>query len=207
MPTDAARGRVVQRWLLGAALAALLAVMVVGVATLAWPSAMARGEIAIAPASDFAPGTVTSYAATEHGLRLLSQAGAYGARPSDHPSDGRQVVHVVRLPDGDLRVFVGADHHFGWTVVWYPLDDLRVIGDYRGLFRDPRRGSAWTVDGVHVFGPAQRGLDMFDFRVRGDGVLVVDLSELREGVARSRVLPPPYDVTAEGWATSGWPSR
>ncbi len=206
MSGGATRGQVVQRWLLGVVLAALVGVMAVATWSFVWPSAVARGEFMLGQADGFAPGTVTSYAVKDDRLRLLP-AGNYGEWPSGYPADGRQVFHVVRLPDGELRVLSAEDQYFGWTVIWYPLFEPRWLGEYRGVFAEPRRGSVWTVDGSYVWGPVPRGLDLYEFRIRGDGVLVVDVTSALEGRGRTSVRPAPYDVTSEGWATSGWPSQ
>ena len=216
VPNGVSRGQLVQRWLLGVALAALVGVMAIGAWTFAWPSVAGyRGEFAVATASDFAAGTVTSYLVTSEGLRELSRAGDYGPRPTDYPTDGTDVFHVVRFPSGQLRVLSGAAARFGWTIVWYPrgttrgsvfVDEAWREIDYTGVFREPRGGAAWAIDGSWAFGPAPRGLDSYEFEVGGDGVLVVRLNEVSEG-ENGNLPPPPYDVTSEGWATSGWPSR
>lgn len=207
MPSGTSRGQLVQRWLLGVVLAALVGVMAVATWTLVWPSALARGEVAVGYASDFAPGTVTSYMAASEGLRELSRAGDRGPRPSDYPTDGADVFHVVRLPNGELMVLAAADQYFGWTVVWYPLSTTKEVGPYTGVFREPRRSSVWTIDGTKVFGPGQRTLDRYDFHIRADGVLVVEQSQPRMADPLTEWPPQPYDVTSEVWATSEWPSN
>ena len=194
-----------RRWLLAAVFVALLGVFSLSVAAFAWPGASARGEYAIGSVDSFAPGTVTTYLLSAGELRLLPPGDGYGPKPSGYPIDGSDVAHVVRLPDGQLLVFSGASSFRDQTVVWFPLANPYGLG-YVGLFAEPRRGTLWTIDGTRIFGPAPRGLDRPAFHVRADGVLVVDLANVSDG-RRTDEPPPSYDVTSDGWATSGWPSR
>lgn len=194
-----------RRWLLAAGFVAVLGAFSLGAAAFAWPGAAARGEYAIGPVDSFAPGTVTTYLLKDGELRVLAPGEDYGPKPSSYPIEGNDIVHVVRLPDGELAVFSGASAFRDQTVVWFPLANPYDQG-YVGLFAEPRRGTLWTIDGTRVFGPAPRGLDRPAFNVRADGVLVVDLANVSDG-RRADELPPPYDVTSDGWSTSGWPSR
>ena len=196
-----------RRWLLGVAFVALLGVFVAGGAAFAWPGVPARGEYAIGHVDLFAPGTVTTYLLRDGEVRLMPPGGDSGPKPSSYPIEGNDIVHVVRLPDGELLVFSGASAFRDQTVVWFSVaDSSHHPGRYIGLFREPRLGTMWTIDGTRIFGPAPRGLDRVAFRVRADGVLIVDLAQVSDG-PQTDELPPAYDVTSDGWATSGWPSR
>lgn len=196
-----------RRWLLGAAAAALLATAAVALWSFAWPGSEARGEYSIGPVDAFAPGSVTAYLLVEGRLRELPLGEDYDQRPPGYPSLGTDLFYVVRFPDEQLRVFSGAAPFRGSTVLWYQFDDAGGKGgDVVGLFAEGRRGSRWAIDGTRVFGPAPRGLDEYAFRVRADGVLVVDLADRLEGAGGPRATVPAYDVLDPSWPTSGWPS-
>ena len=165
-------------------------------------------EYGLALASDFAPGTVSSYVRDGNRLaRFTTQS------PSPHygwfgsvsiPDD---LVHVVRLPDGELLVLSGVSPHRGQPVLWFATATAEV-GEARGLFGDDF--SWWLVDGTRMFGPAPRDLPRYRWHIDGNGVLVIDVGETIEGKWRAgserREAPPPYDVLDPGWAASGWPS-
>jgi Rieske Fe-S protein len=112
---------------------------------------------------------------------------------------------VVRLPNGDFRVFSAVSTHLGELVVWDTSGELWSDHDYVGVFVAPAHSEQWEIDGTRIFGPAPRDLDRYRWVVDDGGVLVLDLNEVvrgevRSGLQPSTVVPPPYDVT------SGWPS-
>ena len=208
IPQRASRGQLAQRWLLGAVLATLLGVMVLATWTFAWPSAADRGAYAIAPVDDFELGSVTSYLITEQGAlqRVEDIAARFAIFPNVRGNrSGRALVYVVRFPDGDFRVFSGASTHLGQVVLWEGEGPTWLTDRYVGVFIEPAHSEQWTIDGVRLFGPAPRDLDRYRWQI-DNGVLVVELDELERGPSGSHA-PPPYDVTSEGWATSGWPSN
>ena len=198
IPQGASRGQLVQRWLLGSLLAALVGVMAIGAWTFAWPSDAARGSYALGPASGFEPGTVTSYVINERGELALVES-------VDGHVNGNSLVYVVRFPDGDFRVFSGVSTHLRHVVVW-EAGPPTWRTEYGGEFVAPAHGERWTIDGTRMWGPAPRDLDRYRWQIDDLGVLVIELDELERGASGSPA-PAPYDVTSEGWATSGWPSR
>ena len=206
-PKDRSRGQLVQRWLFGVVLAALVGVMAVATRSFAWPSDAARGSYELGPMSGFVLGSVTGYVINDRGeLDLVADvARHFGVTADGGAASGSSLVYVVRFRDGDLRVFSGASTHLGRAVVWMPESSPWVTDGYVGLFIEPSHGEQWTIDGIRVFGPPPRGLDQYAWRI-DDGVLVVELNEIVRG-ERDGPAPPPYDVTSEGWATSGWPSN
>jgi hypothetical protein len=196
-----------RRLIFGIAAASFVAVFAVAAWSFAWPAAAARGEYAVASTGSFEPGSVTTYLIVDGGLLERTAGEDYGPRPAGYPVLGTEIVHIARFPNGEFRVFSGAAPFRDSTIVWYPFDDRGgLLGDWVGFFAEPRRGTRWAIDGTRVFGPAPRGLDTYGFRVRADGVLVIDVADLTQGVG-SYELPPPYDVLDPGWPTSGWPSR
>lgn len=169
-------------------------------------------EYRLASASDFAPGTVTSFVRDGDGLTRFTRqspnpAWGWSATVASPAAD---LVHVVRLPDGELRVLGGVSPHLGQTVLWF-ADGTAEVGRMRALFGDDF--SWWLVDGSQLFGPAPRDLPTYRFEIDDAGVLVIDLSEPTEGEwlpgrQVQRTFPPlPYDVLDPDWPTSGWPSR
>ncbi len=201
------RAQLVQRWLLGAVVAALVGVMVLATWAFVWPSDAARGSYALGPMSNIAPGSVTAYLINEEGeLELVGDvARRFGLTADGGTAGGRSLLYVVRFPDGELRVFSGASTHLGRVVVWIPERSLWGTGDHVGLFVELSHSEQWTIDGTRIFGPPPRNLDQYRWHLDG-GVLIVELGELERG-ERDGLAPPPYDVTSEGWATSGWPSN
>ncbi|MDA0351075.1 MAG: hypothetical protein O3A10_02550 [Chloroflexi bacterium] len=186
--------------------AVVLAALAVGAWSFAWPESTERDEYAIGPVNSFARGSVTTYLWVAGGLRELPVGEVYDERPPGYPGVGLDLVHVVRYPDGDVNVFSGAAPFGDSTVLWYRTDSAPDRDDYVGLFAEGRRGSRWALDGTRLFGPAPRGLDQYGFRIRADGVLVLDLSRRTEG-ASGPLGTIPYDVTSPDWPTPGWPSR
>lgn len=181
---------------------------VLAISTWSFVSPTVAREYRLAPASDFAPGTVTSF--VHEGDRLTpftraSPSPAWGWSGTVPPIG--DLVHVVRLPDGQLLVLSGVSSHRGQTVLWFP-DGTVEVADLRGLFGDDF--SWWTVDGARLYGPAPRDLPRYRFTVDDGGVLVVDLSGVVEGDwlpdQRARRGPTNYDVLDAAWASSGWPS-
>jgi hypothetical protein len=170
-----------RRWLLAVATLALFATIAVAAWSFAWPSPTLPRELVLGQIDDFQPGTVTSFVVTPEGVRELSLAGDYGPRPQDYPTDGRNIVHVARLDDGQLRAFSGADVLEARTIVWYPLarnywrrDDTSAPG----RFAEPRRGPFWNIQGQRVFGPGPDELQEFEITTRADGAVVVDISPI-----------------------------
>lgn len=80
-----------------------------------------------------------------------------------------EVVHVVRLSDGQLLVLSGKDLIGGCTVAW----------DARGhVFRNPCHGAVYSIRGQVVAGPAPQGLGRFADRVdQADKLLVADMTK------------------------------
>jgi hypothetical protein len=172
-----------RRWLLAAAALLLVAVVAVSAWSFAWPSPTLPRELVLGQIDDFQSGTVTSYVVTPAGVRELSLAGDYGRRPQDYPLDGRSILHLARLPGGQLRAFIGEDRNFGWTVVWYPLADSywdRNDVSPAGRFAEPRRGPFWDIEGHRIFGPAPGDLQPLEPRVLADGTVVVDVGPILE---------------------------
>lgn len=170
----------------------------------AWPGGNAPGSVRIVPVSSFGPGSVTRYRITDEGSLVQVDPAAYMPRFASTIGDGKATVYVVRFPDGDFRVFSGASTHLGRMVVWETDGGLSWMPEYVGTFVEGGHGERWAIDGTRIFGPAPRNLDEYRWHV-DEGVLVVDLHEVVRGDAGG-VAPPPYNVTSEGWATSGWPS-
>jgi hypothetical protein len=200
------------------ALAASLALLLAVAAFSAWrfitppDSASALTAVRLAPAADFAPGSVTAYRLTPEGKVVLlpaspgsaSELGSVGAT-----ADPKAVFYVVRFPDGDFRVLSGRSTHLGQLIVWRP-DFVPEVAELRGVFYGLGSGPMWTIDGTRIFGPAPRDMDYYDAHIE-DGTLVIDLSsavrgDSHTGMRLAEYLPPPYDVTSEDWPTSGWPA-
>ena len=177
-------------------------------------SASALTSVRLAPASDFALGSVTGYRFTSDGdVRQTPDPGGYlsAGVPAGTSLRGNGIFYVVRLPDGDFRVFSAVSTHLGGLVVWDASGELSFSDAYVGLFIEPAHSEQWAIDGTRIFGPPPRDLDRYRWVVDDAGVLVIDLSELvrgevGSGLQPSAVAPPPYDVTSDGWATSGWPA-
>ena len=170
--------------------------------------------VRLAPASDFALGSVTGYRITSEGaVERAPDPSVYRAALSAPGSrlTSTGIFYVVRLPDGDFRVLSGRSTHLGGLVVWDASGTPWSNSQYVGVFIEPAHSEQWTIDGTGFYGPAPRDLDRYEWHLDQDGVLVIDLSEalrgeLRTGRQSPQTLPPPYDVTAEGWGASGWPS-
>lgn len=202
--------RGVQAVALVLAIAVLGGVFVLGTWRFVSPpaSASALADVRLAPASDFAPGSVTSYRiidgrVTEWQTDLNRyRAAVAGSRGR---IQGAGVFYVVRLPDGDFRVLSGRSTHLGGLVVWDTSGDVWSNSSYVGVFIEPAHSEQWTADGTRVYGPAPRDLDRYAWHVDDGGVLVLDLSEAIEG-DRDTPRPPLYDVLDPAWPTSGWPA-
>lgn len=198
--------------LFGIGLVSLLLVSVVALAGFVWPSDAERGEYALGPVADFAPGTVRSFLLTDGGLEALRNPDVYavqlGTTGISAPK-GDRLVHVVRLPNGEVVVLSARSPHLGQAALWNPERETGEREGYRGLFDDS--WSLWAVDGTQLFGPAPRDLPSYRSKITSEGVLVIDLTGAEDGPLlrdnRGREYPPPYDVTSGGWATSGWPSQ
>ena len=171
-------------------------------------SASALSAVRLAPASDFAPGSVTPYRITSEGdVRPTPDPREYLAAvvPTGNRLRGDGIFYIVRLPDGDFRVFSAASTHIGELVVWDTSGEPFSGTDYVGVFIEPGHAEQWTIDGIRIFGPAPRDLDRYDWHVDDSGVLVIDLSNVVRG-GDSNELPPVYNVNEPGWPTSGWPN-
>ena len=209
LPTSSSVGPV-RRGLLAALTLGFVALFAVSAWRFVSPpdSATALASVRLAPASDFALGSVTSYRITPDGeVRKTTDPRGYVASstPVGTRLRGDSIFYVVRFPDGDVRVFSGASPHIGGLVLWDTSGEPFSGTDYVGVFIEPGHGEQWTIDGVRIFGPAPRDLDRYDSFVDDSGVLVIDLSELVRGNDGS-TLPPTYDVLDPGWPTSGWSS-
>jgi Rieske Fe-S protein len=177
-------------------------------------SARSVSAIRLAPAADFPLGSVSAYRLTAEGVvETVPDARIYLdslMAPSARVA-GTGFFYVVRLPDGDFRVLSARSTHLGGLVVWDTSGTEWAPVDYVGVFIEPAHSEQWTIDGTRIFGPAPRDLDRYEWHIDGAGILVVDLSKVvpganRTGMQPAGTLPPPYDVTSEGWPTSGWPS-
>ncbi len=204
------RPRRFQAVLLVAAFAVLVGVIGLAAWRFVYPpaSASALSELRLAPASDFAHGSVTGYRISD-GLVSEWQMDLQRYRATLAGSggliQGDGVFYVVRLPDGDFRVLSGASTHLGELVVWETSGAEFSSTEYVGVFIEPAHAEQWTIDGTRLFGPAPRDLDRYDWLIDDSGVLVVDLSEVIRGASGS-ALPPLYDVNDPDWPTSGWPA-
>lgn len=162
----------------------LVAMLVASAWAFAWPSPDVPREVALGQLSEFEPGTVASFTVTSDGVRRLSAAGGYGARPSDYPIDGRNIVHVARLEDGQVRAFSGADIFEARTIVWFPLARTPEVDDESaepGRFSEPRRGGSWDIEGRWLFGPGPPRLEEFAVATLADGTVIVDVSPILDG--------------------------
>jgi Rieske Fe-S protein len=177
-------------------------------------SASAPTSVRLAPASDFALGSVTGYRITSDGdvRQTLDSSGYLSvASLSRTRQRGNGLFYVVRLPNGDFRVLSAVSTHLGELVVWDTSGELWSDHDYVGVFVAFAHNEQWAIDGTRISGPAPRDLDRYRWVVDAGGVLVLDLSELVRGEVGSGLQPsavalPPYDVTSDGWPTSGWPA-
>jgi Rieske Fe-S protein len=208
IPGSRSRGQVVQRWLFGGLLVAVVVLGAVATWSFVWPSDAARGSYALGPVSGIERGSVTAYVINEEGelaavADVAVRFGVSGERGGS--ARGSALVYVVRFPDGDLRVFSGASTHLGRVVVWRSDASTHLSDEYVGFFVEPSHSEQRAIDGTRISGPPPRDLDEYQWHL-DDGVLVIELGELERGALGSPV-PPPYDVTSEGWATSGWPSE
>lgn len=165
----------------------------------------------LAAVDEFAPGSVATYISDGDSLAPFprqSPSPSWGWSGTFRPPSG-DLVHVVRLPDGQFRVLGGTSPHLRQTVLWFP-DATVEVGEMRGLFGDDF--SWWMVDGTRLFGPAPRDLPTYRFEIDDAGFLVIDLSEPVQGEwrtgreVRRSAAPAPYDVLDPAWPTSGWPS-
>lgn len=191
-----------RRGLLVVLVASLVGLLGVSSWSFVWPSPGISREVTLGRVSDFVPGTVASFTVSPDGVQRLSAAGDYGARPPDHPGEGRSVVHLVRLPDGQLQAFSGADAIFGWTIVWYPLAHTPEVDDESaevGRFAEPRRGSLWNIEGQRVFGPAPVALTPLDVEVLADDTVILDATPMYDGALNPRCLiETPSRSSSEG---------
>lgn len=69
------------------------------------------------------------------------------------------VVHVVRLPDGQFLALSATDPNQGCTVPW---------NEQAQVFWNPCHGAKYNIQGDAVEGPAVRGLDRFYVRVSAE---------------------------------------
>jgi hypothetical protein len=105
---------------------------------------------------------------------------------------GRHPVHMSRSEDGSLLAILGrepwgAPGGFGCAVPWrgnFSFDGIE------GWFRDPCRGSTFDRQGLRVFGPAPRHLDLLEVTVAPDGAVRINISRSIERPLYS-VPPPP----------------
>ena len=159
----------------------------------AWPSPGISREVVVGNIAEYAPQTVHSFVVGPEGIRELSMAGDYGARPRDYPTDGRYIVHVTRLEGGRFRAFSGADIFEASTIVWYPLARTPEVDDESavpGRFAEPRRGGFWDLEGQRVFGPGLPRLEELAVTTLADGTVIVDIGPILDG-DREFVYRPP----------------
>ena len=108
-PSTVASTGLGRRWTFGAVGTGLLAVLVMaGWSLVSSPTEDARGEYAIAPVEQFEPGSVSTFLWADGDLKPLPVGVRYDQRPVAYPATGPDVVHVVRLPNGEFRILSGA---------------------------------------------------------------------------------------------------
>jgi len=160
-PKDRLRGQLVQRWLFGVVLAALLLVSAVALVGFVWPEDERPASLGLV--DDYAVGSVTFFFLVDDAL-IAPHLHVSRADP-----DGR--VFLVRLESGELRAFVARETLYGGPIVWDPR---------QGKFLDPSRGSLYEIDGNVRRGPATRALDEYRVEVF-DGHVRVELGRLLRG--------------------------
>jgi nitrite reductase/ring-hydroxylating ferredoxin subunit len=78
-----------------------------------------------------------------------------------------EVVHIVRLPDGQFLALSAKDPMGGCTDPWSPQESD---------FRNPCHGSVYNIRGEVIAGPAVQGLDHFAVRVSAkDKAIYIDV--------------------------------
>lgn len=161
--------------LLGAAASVVLVVMTLG---FVWPGdRLSASQVDLGPIEAFPVGSVTTITPLDRdGAPLLGWTRTSGGVPGSQVS-----VHIVHLPDGELRALIGISPHLGCTVPWRP--DFQWEG-ITGLFRDPCHGSTWLIDGTRIFGPTPRDLDRVGIEVV-NGRVTLDTGNVRRGEQRS----------------------
>jgi hypothetical protein len=99
-------------------------------------------------------------------------------------------LQIVRLDDGEVRVFEAESTYLGCTVPWRP--EFQWNGEY-GLFRDPCHGGTWMLDGTAVTGRAPRDLDQYE-AWQDDENLMVNLDHMIRGRPSAFDVPPLPDL-------------
>jgi Rieske Fe-S protein len=134
-------------------------------------------------ATEFPPGSVTERVL---GIGYFDPVGVENASPEVPP--GRAVpttrLFVVNDPDAGLLALVERSPWLGCRVVEVTRAQAvefghRVPAGFDRGFLDPCHGGLFSLDGQHLAGPGQRGLDRFPLRYLPDGTVAADLTELQ----------------------------
>lgn len=93
-------------------------------------------------------------------------------------------LFVVNDPDAGLLALVARSPWLGCRVVEVTRAQAiefghRVPAGFERGFLDPCHGGLFSLDGQHLAGPGQRGLDRFPVRYLPDGTVAADLTELQ----------------------------
>jgi Rieske Fe-S protein len=134
-------------------------------------------------ATDFPPGSVTERVLD---IGYFDPVGVENASPEVAP--GRAVsttrLFVVNDPGAGLLALVERSPWLGCRVVEVTRAQAiefghRVPAGFERGFLDPCHGGLFSLDGQHLAGPGQRGLDRFPLRYLPDGTVAADLTELQ----------------------------
>jgi Rieske Fe-S protein len=134
-------------------------------------------------ATEFPPGSVTERVLD---IGYFDPVGVENASPEVPP--GRAVLttrlFVVNVPDAGLLALVERSPWLGCRVVEVTRAQAiefghRVPAGFERGFLDPCHGGLFSLDGQHLAGPGQRGLDRFPVRYLPDGTVAADLTELQ----------------------------
>lgn len=94
---------------------------------------------------------------------------------------GSTDLYITRPLGGELlalsrAAFAGGPPGAACATVWRPDEEFEGTS---GLFREPCRGARYDIEGRMLSGPAARDIDRYRVEVRSDGIVVVDLVDLR----------------------------
>jgi hypothetical protein len=134
-------------------------------------------------ATEFPPGSVTARVLD---IGYFDPVGVENASPEAPP--GRAVpttrLFVVNDPEIGLLALLERSPWLGCRVVEVTRAQAiefghRVPAVFEGGFLDPCHGGLFSLDGQHLAGPGQRGLDRFPLRYLPDGTVAADLTKLQ----------------------------
>jgi hypothetical protein len=102
---------------------------------------------------------------------------------------------LVRLPGEELRAFSARSPHRGCYIDFRSRADFEGSGfeipdDQPGLFRDVCFGSTFLLTGDRIFGPSPRGMDAFEVRATRAASVVIDASRVQNGRCGKGATPP-----------------